>query len=82
MNAFIFKRLTKVEQADELIMMGLRLKEGVNLNDYASLVGHQIHQNKIDELISEDLILIDNKIVKTTKIGKLLTNYVIQKLLC
>ena len=42
--------LTWEEEGDELLVMGLRLREGIDPNRFATLSGRQIAQRQIDEL--------------------------------
>ena len=82
MHLFHYESISKGEQAEEYIMMGLRLTEGVNLTNYNELSKTKIPKSIIKELINDNLISLDNQILTTTKAGKVLTNYVIRKLLC
>jgi oxygen-independent coproporphyrinogen-3 oxidase len=42
--------LTWEEEGDELLVMGLRLREGIDPNRFATLSGRRIDQRQIDEL--------------------------------
>tara|TARA_A100001011_G_C14259083_1_gene821511 strand:+ start:691 stop:1629 length:939 start_codon:yes stop_codon:yes gene_type:complete len=79
---FTYEELSNVEQAEEYVMMALRLKEGVDIRRYSNLTGKLFPKDKIAELFNAKLIQIDGHILKTTRAGKLLTNYVIRQLLC
>ncbi len=48
--------LTRAEQADEMLLMGLRLSEGVDLGDLASLGGVRPDLRVIDELVALGLL--------------------------
>ena len=82
MHLFHSERISSIEQAEEYIMMGLRLREGINLSHYNKLAETKIPKLIINELVNDNLITLDNQILTTTKSGKVLTNYVIRKLLC
>ena len=82
MHLFNCKSISNNEQAEEYIIMGLRLREGVNLFHYNKLAKTKIPKSIIKELVNDDLITLDNQRLTTTKYGKVLTNYVIRKLLC
>ena len=82
MNLFHCESLSNNEQAEEYIIMGLRLREGVNLSNYNKLAKTKIPKSIINELINDDLITLDNQILATTEHGKVLTNYIVRKLLC
>lgn len=73
--------ITGQEQADELLMMGLRINEGVDLDRYTHLNGRALDTNKISEL--EDLGMIDvkNNRLRATASGRLVLNAVIKNLL-
>jgi len=48
--------LTRPEQADEMLLMGLRLKEGVDLHRYARLAGRPLDGARIAALEAEGLV--------------------------
>lgn len=48
--------LTRAEQADEMLLMGLRLKEGVDLRRYARLAGRPLSPTRIADLAAEGLV--------------------------
>ena len=79
---FTSEHLSKNEQANEYIMMGLRLKEGFNINNYHNLTQRRLPITKLTELQNQNLIQINEQMLKTTRSGKLLTNYIIKQLLC
>ncbi len=61
----------------EKIMMGLRLKNGI---DASSLVNH-LDLQKLNQLLNEDILNFDNNIIKIPQNKKLLTNAIITKLI-
>lgn len=68
-------------QAAELIMMGLRVSDGVDLSEYQKLSGEGLSRARVDELSELKLIeVIDNRI-KTTASGRLVLNWVLRRLL-
>ena len=79
---FKFEQISHTAHAEEYIMMSLRLKEGMNINHYTNLAKDELPNDKVKQLIIEKLITLENNILKTTKTGKLLTNYIIRQLLC
>ena len=81
-ETFTCEEISNVEQANEYIMMGLRLKEGFNIDHYHNLSKKTLPQIKLNELLDQNLVQINGQMLKTTKTGKLLTNYVIKHLLC
>jgi putative oxygen-independent coproporphyrinogen III oxidase len=56
--------LTRSEQADELLLMGLRLAEGIELARYAETAGRPLDRERIAELVRHGL-------VETTPQGRL-----------
>ena len=82
MHLFHCESVSNSEQAEEYIMMGLRLREGINLSYYNQLSNTKIPKSIINELVNDNLISLNNQILTTTKTGKMLTNYVIRKILC
>ena len=81
-ETFTREQISNTEQADEYIMMGLRLTEGFNINHYYNLTKKRLPKTKVNDLLDQNLIQINGKMLKTTRAGKLLTNYVIEQLLC
>ena len=79
---FIYKSLSTAEQAEEYIIMGLRLQEGLNMKHYVNVAKKELPDSKINDLLNENLIEVNDQILKTTNSGKLLTNYIIRELLC
>ena len=77
--------LSSKERRDEIILMGLRLTEGVSLSMFYSLTGQHlfemINQEKFDHLSNEGLLRISNQYLKTTPAGRLRLNAVIAYLL-
>ena len=48
--------LSKAEETDEALLMGLRLAEGIDLDDLAAIGGLSPDQHAIDELVASALI--------------------------
>jgi oxygen-independent coproporphyrinogen-3 oxidase len=44
------------EEGDEFLLMGLRLKEGVDADRYAALAGRALDERRVQDLIGEGLI--------------------------
>jgi oxygen-independent coproporphyrinogen-3 oxidase len=77
----IREALSPQEQAQELLLMGLRLSEGVDLARYQSLTGEKLPDQRIEELSVMGLIERVDTRIKTTDQGRLLLNQVIASLL-
>lgn len=56
--------LSEKEVLEELIMMGLRLKKGIELNQLKSFAGLEKLQKKIQILIENDLFILENEQIK------------------
>lgn len=67
----IKENLTKNEFIEEILLMGLRLKNGINLNDFKSY----LKINKITEIINENYINIKNYISITKNTLKVKYDY-------
>jgi putative oxygen-independent coproporphyrinogen III oxidase len=48
--------LNPEEQGDEMLLMGLRLGEGIDLERYAALSGRALDQKRIDALVGDGLV--------------------------
>jgi len=53
--------LSREEQADELLLMGLRLTEGIDPARYAVTAGRQLDTSRIDDLCAQHLLEIDER---------------------
>lgn len=70
------------EQADELLLMGLRISEGVDLERLATLAGMRLGNGKIDELESLQLVRRDAnaKRLHATQRGRFILNRLVLEL--
>ena len=73
--------LTAEDQASEMLLMGLRLKEGVDLNRYAALAGDGLPERAISELEEIGMITSTSDRLTVTNQGFSVLNAVIAKLL-
>ncbi len=73
--------LTVEEQAQEYLMMSLRLNEGTDLTRYALLAGSPLSPSAAETLENDGLIKILNGRLRTTLRGQLVLNSVIAELL-
>jgi len=74
--------LSMKEQAYELVLMGMRLSEGVDLRRYKNLVGRHINRAGLALLEEEKLVKVTkNRRVRPTEAGYAVLNFVIDKLL-
>jgi len=73
--------LTREEQGDEFLLMGLRLSEGVDLQRYERIGGREINRRRIDDLIEHGMIeRLDGSRVRTTPAGALVLDSVVADL--
>ena len=62
-------QLRQSEQADELLLMGLRLREGIDLARYAALAGRDLDPARIATLEAEGLVEADGDRLRVTAGG-------------
>ena len=72
--------LTASDQLSERLLMGLRLKEGIPLNDLNALGFSLDHQARISDLIQIGMLEPDPQTLRATAQGRLLLNSVISKI--
>ena len=78
--------LTLQERLEEFLLMGLRVKIGINMNDFKELFGKEffelISEKTVLDLVSEGLLEFDEnkKIIKCTKKGSDFLNVILLKL--
>jgi putative oxygen-independent coproporphyrinogen III oxidase len=72
--------LSGAEQADEMLLMGLRIAEGIDLDRYRSLAGRPLDQGKIEALAALELVAQGGARLSATARGRRLLNAVIAEL--
>ncbi len=73
------ERLAGEDQADEYLLMGLRLNEGISLKRHRALGGAPLEAGRLEALVAEDLVALDGeteRLVATPK-GRRVLNAVI-----
>ena len=75
------KKLSKLEQFEELIMMGLRINEGINLNYINEKLDINLNNEKLKYLKDYKFISLKNNKLKLLLKGKLVLNKIVQELL-
>ena len=68
-------------QADEYLMMSLRLAEGMDITRYLALSGHALSQGTIAHLVEIGMIEVTDSRIKATRRGRVLLNSLIKELL-
>jgi oxygen-independent coproporphyrinogen-3 oxidase len=66
--------LTGAEQADEMLLMGLRIGEGVPRARLEDLLGHAIDSSRLGPLIDGGLLTLDNGQLRATAAGRPVLN--------
>jgi oxygen-independent coproporphyrinogen-3 oxidase len=69
------------EQGDEMMLMGLRLEEGVSLARYERLTGRALESVRVESLIRDGALTRHGDIIKATPEGRLVLNGVLARLL-
>jgi oxygen-independent coproporphyrinogen-3 oxidase len=69
------------EHADEYLMMGLRIANGIDLKRYERISKLSLNNNKIEQLIDIDVVEIKNDRLIATAQGRPLLNAIIRELL-
>ena len=69
------------DQANEYLMMSLRLAEGSNLDRYASLKGDALDSMNLEGMLSAGFVSREGATIKTTPKGQPLLNAVLRQLL-
>ncbi len=69
------------DQADEYLMMGLRINGGIDRQRYFAMAGHDLPQDRLTDLEDLHLIEMDDTSIKTTQRGRILLNSVLRQLI-
>ncbi len=73
--------LTRGEQATEMLMMGMRLSEGVDLTRYSSLAGAPLDSQAIVELQELGMVEVESGRLRTMRQGRPVLNAILRALL-
>lgn len=73
--------LIKDDQATEFLLMGLRLVEGVDLERFRALAGHDVSPSTIAELTDLGMAEVSQSTLRVTPRGRMVLNAVIESLL-
>lgn len=76
-----FEEITPGEQGDEMMMMGLRLSEGVSLTRHARLSGAALSPARINALVDDGLLAQGSDILRATPQGRLVLDALLARLL-
>lgn len=73
--------ISKPDQAEEYLMMALRLAEGADLERFEALAGKALKSEKISDLAKAGLLMCSNKKIAATPSGRMVLNAVLKELL-
>ena len=68
-------------ETTEFLLMGLRLTEGIDLNRFQKLAGHQLNQERVNVLREMGMIKVENQRLRVLPKGRMVLNSVISELL-
>jgi oxygen-independent coproporphyrinogen-3 oxidase len=74
------ERLSAAEAADEYLLMGLRLREGIDLTRLAAIGGRALNETRLNALTRDGLIQRDGKRLAATPEGRLVLERLILEL--
>ncbi len=69
------------EQGDEMMLMGLRLSEGVSLARHARMTGNPIEDSRIAALVADGLLVRDGGNIRASDEGRMVLDAVLARLL-
>lgn len=72
--------LSAAEWAEEMILMGMRTNEGLDLAGLLARTGHSVSVSGLAELVGLGLVVEEAARIRTTAAGRLILNAVIRKL--
>lgn len=76
-----FQQLAAMEAADEMLLMGLRLREGIDPQRHAKIAGNPISRDRIARLAADNLIeMSDTGRLRATRSGALVLDAVVADL--
>lgn len=75
------EEISPAEQGDEMMLMGLRLEEGVSLARHARLSGIDIAPARIEALVADGLLVREGDIVRASAEGRMVLDAVLARLL-
>lgn len=73
--------VSRVEQGDEMMLMGLRLTEGVSLARFERLSGQPMEATRLAGLVGQGLLTREDDVIAATADGRLVLNGVLGRLL-
>ena len=74
-------KLSSSEQAEEFVLMGLRINDGFSLKKYAEISGEKLNPKRYNPLISDGLLKLEAGKISSTDSGRLVLNALTDALL-
>lgn len=75
------ENVSRGEQGDEMMLMGLRLAEGVSIARFERLAGMPLEATRLSGLVAQGLLTRDGDVIAATPDGRLVLNGVLGRLL-
>jgi len=75
------EQLINIARAEEYVLMGLRINEGISLTQYRDLSGEELSHEKTSSLIKHGFLKQDGDRLKATPKGRRVLNTITEKLL-
>jgi oxygen-independent coproporphyrinogen-3 oxidase len=69
--------LTPLEQAEEMVLMGLRLSEGLDTNRLTAGTGYTLPRAALRQLEEEGLLVRDGSVIRASRRGRLVLNAIV-----
>ena len=73
--------MTSEEVAEEYLFMGLRIDEGISLQTYTRLAGHNLPEKELHDLMADDWLDTTGDSLKATRKGRTVLDHIIKALL-
>ena len=84
-NNWHFEELTQNERAEELIIMGLRQIKGISITQFENIIGDSffnfIDMKKLQNMIDNDFIILNDNNIKTTNKGMLVLDSILREII-
>ena len=74
------EKLTRLEIAEERLLMGLRLREGVDLGNLARCTGYGVADNLIEGYVNDGFLQLNDNRLRVTSCGRFVLNRLIGEL--
>ena len=75
------REIPKADQADELMMMGLRLSEGVDLERWHALSGRHLNEDSLAHLCDIGMLSREGSRLRATTEGRMVLNTLLAEIL-